>query len=245
MALTQFQRVICRLIAHSRIQAGERYIAGGSALNEALDAARLSRDIDLFHDTAEAVEQSYNADRALLLANGFDVHVVRQRRAFVEAEVRRDLDSVLLQWVQDSAYRFFPLVEHTEFGLMLNPFDLATNKILALVGRVEVRDWVDAITTHERLQPLGLLAWAAAGKDPGFTPRSIIEHAARSARYSATEVATLAFDGDPPDAAHSCSASRGRLRRYACQRRVFRPLLPNSNPSSAPASCIEPHAACS
>jgi hypothetical protein len=200
MALTAFQRHVCRLIAQHRVEAGERYVAGGAALNELLHADRVSRDIDLFHDTAQALEQSFDQDRALLEREGFDVLVVRQRRTFVEAEIRRAGEEVLLQWVQDSAFRFFPLAEHPDFGLTLHPFDLATNKVLALVGRAEVRDWVDAIVAHERLQPLGLLAWAAVAKDPGFSPNAIIEHAARGARYSAVEVASLAFDGTPPDA---------------------------------------------
>jgi hypothetical protein len=87
------------------------------------------------------------------------------------------------------------------FGLTLHPFDLATNKVLALVGRVEVRDWIDTLESSERIQPLGYLAWAASGKDPGFSPLAILEHAARSSRYSAEEVAGLVFDGPPPDAA--------------------------------------------
>jgi hypothetical protein len=81
-----------------------------------------------------------------------------------------------------------------------HPFDLATNKVLALVGRVEARDWVDTIECSERLQPLGYLAWAACGKDPGFSPLAILEHAPRSSRYSADELRDLAFDGPPPDA---------------------------------------------
>jgi hypothetical protein len=72
---------------------------------------------------------------------------------------------------------------------------------LALVGRLEVRDWVDVISCHERMQPLGYLAWAACGKDPGFTPHAILEQAGRSGRYSAAEVSQLAFNGPPPDAA--------------------------------------------
>jgi hypothetical protein len=36
-------------------------------------------------------------------------------------------------------------VRHPDFGLTLHPFDLATNKVLALVGRTEVRDWVDMV----------------------------------------------------------------------------------------------------
>lgn len=109
-------------------------------------------------------------------------------------------ESVLLQWAADSAFRFFPLIEHEDFGLTLHPFDLATNKVLALVGRLEARDWVDLIQCHARIQRLGYLAWAASGKDPGFSPASILEQAGRSARYSAAEIAALSFAGPPADA---------------------------------------------
>ena len=119
----------------------------------------------------------------------------------MEAESTNGTNGVLLQWAQDSAYRFFPLVEHPDFGLTLHPFDLATNKVLALVGRVEVRDWIDVIACHERLQPFGFLVWAACGKDPGLTPSFILEQASRSAHYSRQEIETLAFDGPAPDPA--------------------------------------------
>lgn len=200
MALTEFQRSVCRLIARSRVASGESYVAGGAALNEVLAAPRLSRDVDLFHDTESALDASWSADRKLLEANGFGVRPVRERSSFVEAEVSGERESILLQWVKDSAFRFFPLVEHQDFGLTLHPFDLATNKVLALVGRLEVRDWVDTILCDERVQPLGFLAWAACGKDPGFSPASILEYAARS-HYSADEVGALAFAGATPDAA--------------------------------------------
>jgi hypothetical protein len=174
-------------------------VAGAAALNELLNAARLSRDIDLFHDTEVALEASWESDRNLLEANAFEVQVLRERPFFVEAQVNRQGDSVVMQWARDSAYRFFPLVRHEELGLVLHPFDLATNKVLALIGRLEVRDWVDVIHCDARLQPLGYLAWAACGKDPGFSPPAILEHAARSGRYSAEEILSLAFEGPPPD----------------------------------------------
>lgn len=175
-------------------------MAGGATLNELIGSARVSRDLDLFHDTDEAVAVTWDADRRLLEAHGFQVRVVRERPSYVEAEIRVDGDAVRIEWARDSAYRFFPLVQHDELGLVLHPFDLATNKVLALVGRLEVRDWVDVIHCDERVQPLGYLAWAASGKDPGFGPAAILEHAARSSRYSAEEVAELAFAGTPPDA---------------------------------------------
>ena len=62
MALTEFQRSVCRLIARSRVASGESYVAGGAALNEVLAASRLSRDVDLFHDTESALDASWSAD---------------------------------------------------------------------------------------------------------------------------------------------------------------------------------------
>jgi hypothetical protein len=198
MALTAFQLDLCRLIARQRVESGESYVAGGTALNSVLGASRVSRDVDLFHDTLEAVAESFAADRKLLTAGGYDLRIQRERAGFVEAVAARGGDSVVLQWAADSAFRFFPLVEHPDFGLMLHPFDLATNKVLALVGRVEVRDWVDVMGCHERIQRLGYLAWAACGKDPGFSPAGILEQAGRSSRYSAAEIASLNFSGPPP-----------------------------------------------
>jgi hypothetical protein len=179
MALTELQRAVCRLIARRRLEDGESYIAGGAALNTLTGAGRVSRDIDVFHDVAAAVAASWGADRAVLQAHGYEVRAVRERAAFVEAVVGRDARSVVVRWTADSAFRFFPLVTHEDFGLTLHPFDLATNKVLALVGRLEARDWLDVITSHERVQRLGFLAWAACGKDPGFGPSAILDEASR------------------------------------------------------------------
>jgi hypothetical protein len=200
MALTGFQRTICRLLAANRIASGESYVAGGVALNELLKTARISRDVDLFHDTEEALAASWAGDRRLLEESGFEVAVVREWRGLIEAEVTSGGERVRLEWARDSAFRFFPLQRHEDLGLTLHPFDLATNKVLALVGRLEVRDWIDVIASDERIQPLGYLAWAACGKDPGFGPGAILDAAARSGRYSAEEVGHLSFEGKPPDA---------------------------------------------
>ena len=86
MALTAFQEKICRLIARNRISSGESYVAGGVALNTLLDAPRLSRDIDLFHDTTEALQRSWEQDRKLLAEQGYEVDVVE-----ITPERKRDL----------------------------------------------------------------------------------------------------------------------------------------------------------
>lgn len=201
MALTEFQRSVCRLIARQRLESGESYVAGAVALNTLVGAARISRDIDLFHDKTEAVASSWKVDSELLRFHGFEISIQKEREGFVEAEVCKDRQSVIMQWTADSAFRFFPLMQHEDFGLTLHPFDLATNKVLALVGRLEARDWIDVINCHDRIQPLGYLAWAASGKDPGFSPAAILEQASRSARYSQIEIDTLSFAGGAPNAA--------------------------------------------
>ncbi len=60
------------------------------------------------------------------------------------------------------------------------------------------RDFVDTLACDSEVQPLGYLAWAACGKDPGFSPTAILELAARSARYSKTELRGLDFEGEAP-----------------------------------------------
>jgi hypothetical protein len=201
MALTEFQRGVCRIIAANRVRGGESYVAGGAALSTITASPRISRDIDLFHDSGEAVVATWEADRRLLASRGYAVDLRRQFAGFVEAIVSQSGEQVILQWVRDSAYRFFPLIEHEDFGLTLHPFDLAVNKVLALVGRVEPRDWIDIHHCHERIQRLGLLAWAGCGKDPGLSPSFILEQAGRSAHYSQAEIDKLEFAGPPPDAA--------------------------------------------
>jgi hypothetical protein len=170
------------------------------ALNELVSGARRSRDIDLFHDTEAALAATWSNDRAELEAAGLRVETVRALPAFVEARVSDAGETVLVQWAQDSAFRFFPLVEHELFGLTLHPVDLAANKLLAIVGRREPRDFVDIVKCHEDIQPLGYLAWAAAGKDPGFSPLRIVEECAR-VRYVQAEIDRLDFDGPAPRAA--------------------------------------------
>lgn len=200
MAVTEFQAGVLRLLAEQRRRRGESYVAGGVALNALLAAPRRSRDIDLFHDTTEALQATWAADQQTLTASDYRVRVLRESPAFVEAVVSRGTDRTAMQWVRDSAFRFFPLLEDELMGLTLHPFDLATNKVLAAVGRVEVRDWIDVLNCDRQLQPFGYLAWAACGKDPGYGPSSLLGLAARQ-HYSQAEVSSLDFDGATPDAA--------------------------------------------
>ncbi len=198
MALTPFQRTVCRLLAQNRA-AQKGYVAGGVALNLLLGGTRLSDDVDVFHDSEAAVGQSWDEDRALLEGSGYAVQQLRRFPTFIEARIERGGEELVMQWAYDSAFRFFPLIEHPDLGLTLHPLDSATNKVLAFVGRIEPRDWVDTMTCSDNLQHLGFLAWAACGKDPGYSPLFLLDEATRSTRFSAPELRKLSFDGTLPD----------------------------------------------
>jgi hypothetical protein len=199
MAATPYQCGILKTLAAHRKQRGESYVAGGVALNQLLSAPRLSRDIDLFHSSQEAVAATWAADAILLAAAGYVVEPLREAPSFIEARVARGMERVIMQWAQDSAFRFFPLLEDDLMGLVLHPFDLATNKVLAMAGRMESRDWIDVLNCDRSIQPLGYLAWAACGKDPGYNPLSLLAEISR-AHYSQAELDMLDFSGSRPDA---------------------------------------------
>ena len=116
MLLTPLQRDICGLLSQNRIASGESYLAGGTALNALLSAPRLSGDIDLFHDTDQALAESWKVDGSVLEANGFTANPTRERPTIVEAEVARGPDRIRMEWAPDSAFRFFPIELHEELG---------------------------------------------------------------------------------------------------------------------------------
>ena len=103
MAITDFQWNLCRLIAGHRVKAGESYVARGVTLGAILGTSRLSRDADLFHDTQGALAFTWDSDRHLLEAHGYEIGIVRERPAFVEALITKDRDQVLLQWTCEAS----------------------------------------------------------------------------------------------------------------------------------------------
>jgi hypothetical protein len=189
MPLTEFQRELLAELAKG--QSDERYLAGGAALHFAPNSARYSDDLDFFHDSVERVASAFSADRTRLEAAGYSVNVGVSQPGFVRATVTRGDQATRVDWAHDSAWRFMPLVRDPLGGLLLHPVDLATNKVLALAGRDEPRDFVDILFVHANVLPLGAVCWAAVGKDPGFTPLSLLELLKRRGRYRSEEFARL------------------------------------------------------
>jgi hypothetical protein len=146
-------------------------------------SARYSDDLDFFHDSEARVARAFTADRERLAEAGYTVEVELSQPGFVRAVVRRGDEATRVDWAHDSAWRFMPLVHDALGGWLLHPVDLAVNKVLALAGRDEPRDFVDVLFVHEAILPFPAVCWAAVGKDPGFTPLSLLELLKRRGRY--------------------------------------------------------------
>jgi hypothetical protein len=137
------------------------------------------------------VATAFAADREQLERTGYAVDVELSMPGFVRAVVRRGEEATRVDWAHDSAWRFMPLVRESLGGLLLHPVDLAVNKTLALAGRDEPRDFVDILFVHERVLRVAALCWAAAGKDPGLTPLSLLELLKRRGRSRPEDYARL------------------------------------------------------
>lgn len=196
MPLSKIQTDVLRLLAAHRDP--ESYIAGASALNR--DAPRYSGDIDVFHSREERVGSAARIDAEALEAAGYSIRWTRRLPAIYTAEISGPSGATHLEWVVDTEFRFFPVMQDDTFGYVLHPVDLATNKVMAAAGRREVRDIVDVVMIHETILPLAALVWASVEKSPGYTPEGLIAEIRRNSHYPAAEWRALS-SAEPIDPA--------------------------------------------
>ena len=191
MPLTALQKDVVAVLAGNRSE--ESHFADGIVLHAADDSARFSHDFDIFHELAEEVTRASNRDVQSLRNAGFQVDTPsrygewEKDATFRKAKVCRGSETVEIDWAADSAFRFFPIELDARLGWRLHLFDAATNKALTLSARTETRDYVDIVELH-KTYPLPAICWAACGKDPGFSPLSLLKMMRRFARVSPTEL---------------------------------------------------------
>lgn len=191
MPLTKLQAHALHVLAAQR--SPDSYIAGGVALNR--DGPRFSSDIDIFQDSEERLAAAAAADGAALVAAGLKVLWGKAQTAKRQAQIEGLGETMQLEWVADSDFRFFPAQQDELFGYVLHPVDLATNKASAAADRREPRDVVDLVTIHESILPLGAVICAAVGRFPGLSPEEMLAEITRHSRFTAEEFRVLATEG--------------------------------------------------
>ncbi len=181
MPLTQFQKKLAKLLSVSRSE--DSYLAGGAALHSKENSLRYSQDLDYFHDSENRVSTAFASDQKILEENNYKYTIEIHQPGYIRVIVTKKNESTKIEWAFDSAWRFLPVIADNELGYVLDPIDLSINKLLALAGRDEPRDFLDVIYSHQKILPFPSQLWAACGKDPGFNPVSLLELIKRRGKY--------------------------------------------------------------
>lgn len=167
--LDSIQKKVLALLSHIPEQE-PFYLTGGTALSAFYLFHRKSRDLDLFTSVEESILPfSYKIEEALK-KEGFKTERTRGLHSFVELAAGSSGESTIIHLALDSPYRLEPLREFEEFpSLKIDSLaDIAANKLLALFGRANLRDFVDVFfLKREKLGKEELMGMARR-KDPGF-----------------------------------------------------------------------------
>ena len=144
------------------------YLAGGTALAAQYLHHRYSSDLDLF--TPEEKLISYMGDRIKdnLASDLVTVELIRKFQSFCELLVRKGDQECPIHLALDSPFRFEETRE-SPWGVKIDSLlDLATNKLLALFGRAEPRDFVDVFFLVKEKYSMDELIEKSRQKDPGL-----------------------------------------------------------------------------
>ena len=137
---------------------------------------RHTEDVDLFTDTAGAVEAAAGEVTAALTAAGY--RVVREQGDELFAGMGADIQEFLVA-APDRALRLTlcrldrrraPVV--MDLGPVMHLDDLVATKVAALVNRREVRDYIDVAAALERY-PLPRVLELARAADPALDPEDV------------------------------------------------------------------------
>ena len=175
--LSEFQERVARMVAALPEARGFALAGGGAMVVHGL-TQRSTNDLDFFTPAPTDVPVLRQAIVAAFGEAGLNVTVLRNTETFVRLSVNDGTTDTLVDLAWDARMR--PAVA-SDFGPVLAQEELAADKVLALFGRAEPRDFLDV---HGLSQLLGwprLLALAEQ-KDAGFSPEHLAESLGRISR---------------------------------------------------------------
>ena len=168
--LSDLQLRVARIIA-GLTEAEDFALAGGAALIVHGDVERATRDLDFFGTSPDAVNRLVPAAELALREAGFQVDRFIDSPGFTRFVVTDQLERTEVDLASDA--RLFPTEPGPGFKL-LSSEELAADKVLAVFGRSEARDYVDLMSIEPRFG-LTRLFELAHEKDQGFSPAVFIE----------------------------------------------------------------------
>jgi hypothetical protein len=148
-------------------------LSGGAALAGIHTRHRETRDLDLFWQARERLDDLIDQSVRRLRGAGFDVVVLQTAEAFGRLDARVGTDSVIVDLVADPV----PLAEPptpTSLGsatiLVDTPHQILVNKLCALLSRSELRDLVDVRALVDGGGDLSRAIRDCPRQDAGFSP---------------------------------------------------------------------------
>ncbi len=180
--LSELQRRVAAILSQLP-EASDFVLAGGGALIARGDVDRLTRDLDFFTVEPGQVDRLLPVLEAALRAAGFDVAEERVAAGFARLVVSDGGERTGVDLAADA--RLLP-AEASDLGLLLNVEESAVDKVLAIFGRAEARDFVDLAALEPRFG-LDHLCELARAKDLGFLRSVFLEMLGRFDRLPRDE----------------------------------------------------------
>ena len=161
--LSEIQRAVLESVTIST-RNSDFALAGGGALIVHGLVSRSTRDLDFFTTRASEIQEFVPRVETRLRELGFNVRPIQNSERFVRIEVSRSNQVIEVDFGVDA--RLFPDTRETGSPILTTK-ELAVDKVLAIFGRAEARDFEDlaALTRYSSLEELFALA---AKKDTGF-----------------------------------------------------------------------------
>ena len=179
--LSALQRTV--LAALGRLDASASFaLAGGAALIVHGIVNRTTKDLDLFTEESRHVAALHEALTSELVQRGLHVTIISASTTFVRLEVHEPGSDERIEVDLGVDVRMAAPVT-TDVGPVLSIDELAADKMLALFGRAELRDFLDVADLLRRL-PKERLVELAIAKDAGFALARFAESLAALHRFT-------------------------------------------------------------
>jgi hypothetical protein len=163
--LTPFQERIATIIA-GLDEAEDFALAGGGALIVRGEVDRGTRDLDFFGLTIESVDRLAPAVERALTRAGMEIVTLQSNRGFVRLVASQGDERCEIDLAADA--RLFDIDTDPNIPTLTGE-ELAVDKVLAIFGRAEARDFIDLAAVEPKYD-FERLCELAAEKDRGFSP---------------------------------------------------------------------------
>ncbi len=167
MKLTALQKKILKIFSMIN-RHGDFYFTGGTALAVCYLRHRESEDLDFFTADSTSLNPTARDFEKSLISAGLNVQVERRQATFVRFLIEQELK---VDMALDAPFRLKPPVQSYIEGIKVcvdNLEDIAANKMLALFGRAEPRDFIDVYFLAKEYFDFMEMVQMAAKKDTGF-----------------------------------------------------------------------------